>query len=268
MDLLIPKSILSGLYTRVIGNRLIYLMTTASTMDEADRHAKKGAGDGTVIIAENQTDARGRFRRQWISNLGNLYVSVILRPVIQSLPYISMMSSIAVVRALNRISLSSVSIKWPNDVMINGKKVSGILVENTIKGNILEYCVVGVGINVDFDAASDPLIGHTATSLNVECGRQIDRNQLAGYLLEELDYLYTVCSDTANPLYEDHINNSVLNEWKELLNTLGKNVRVKWNQDIYSGYAETVDSYGNLILRMKDNSTVTLPAGEVTTQMS
>ena len=258
-----PRSIVSatlrqGLYTRVIGRRLVHFQRLSSTMDEAARLAKQGAEDGTVIVAEAQTAGRGRFQRSWVSEAGNLYLSVILRPSLQALPYISIMSGVAVARAIRKATGLRSTIKWPNDVRIHGKKVCGILVENTVQGNNVDYAVVGIGLNVAFDPTTVEELSEIAISLNVAAGEAVDRPALLRYLLQEMDRLYLSLQQAREPAAQD-----IIEDWRSLLDTLGTQVEVRWGAEVYSGFAQDVDSLGNLLLRLADGTVATLPAGEV-----
>ena len=259
-----PKSIVSvmlrqGLYTRVIGRRVVHFQRLSSTMDEAAREARQGAEDGTVIVAEAQTAGRGRFQRSWVSDAGNLYLSIVLRPSLQVLPYVSIMSGVAVARAIRKATGLRPTIKWPNDVRIHGKKVCGILVENAIRGDNVDYAVVGIGVNVGFDPTTVEELSDIAISLNAAAGKPVDRPTLLTYLLQEMDNLYIALRQAHEPAAQD-----IIEDWRSLLDTLGTQVEVRWGPEVYSGCAQDVDGLGNLLLRLADGSVATLPAGEVT----
>lgn len=253
-----------GLYTRVVGRRLIYFRHLASTMDEAARMAQEGTETGTVVLAEEQSAARGRFRRQWVSPPGNLHISVVLRPSTEVLRYLSIMSGVAVVRAIRKATGIRSTIKWPNDVMIGGKKVCGILVENTLRGDTVQHSVLGIGVNVTFDPSAVDELSGKATSLNQEAGTEVDPEALLRHLLQELDNLYLPLRQARGAPTDIAGSKPVIEEWRGLLETLGKRVEVTWVEDVYRGYAEDVDDAGNLLLRLEDGSVATLPAGEVT----
>ena len=279
-----------GLYTRVVGRRIVYFQRLSSTMNEAARQAQEGAEDGTVILAEEQTAGRGRFQREWVSQAGNLYLSIVLRPSLQALQYLSIISGVAVVRAIRKTTGMKSTIKWPNDVRIRGKKVCGILVENALQDNSVQYSIVGIGVNVALDPSTVDELADIATSLNVEVGEAVDREALLRNLLQEMDSLYQplrqVQSSPNNPpispLTKGGLQGSydfpykggtkrgaeIVEEWRGLLETLGMQVEVRWQDDVYTGYAEDVDEVGNLLLRLSDGSLATLPVGEVSLQRS
>ena len=264
-----PRNMVSGmlrggLYTRVVGKRLLYFRHLASTMDEAARMAQEGTETGTVVLAEEQSAARGRFRRPWFAPPGNLYLSVVLRPSTEALHYLSIMSGVAVVRAIRKARGIRPTIKWPNDVMISGKKVCGILVENSLKGDTVQHSVLGIGVNVALDPSAVDELSGKATSLNRETETEVNREALLRHLLQELDNLYLPLRQARGASTDAGGSKPVMEEWRGLLETLGKQVEVAWLDDVYRGYAEDVDDVGNLLLRLEDGSVATLPAGEVT----
>ncbi len=261
-----------GLYTRVVGRRVLYFRRVSSTMDEAARLALEGAEDGTVVLAEEQTAARGRFDRVWVTQEGNLYLSIVLRPSRQALQYLSIVSGVAMARAIRKTIGLRPTIKWPNDVRLGGKKVCGVLVESSLLGDSVRYAIVGIGINVALDLSVVDGLADIATSLHLEAGTEVGREALLRNLLQEVDKLYLPlrginggphASAPARSLGDGSLE-QVMAEWRGLLETLGREVQVRWGEDVYAGYAEDVDDLGNLMLRQADGTLVTLPAGEVT----
>ncbi len=261
---IVSSTLRQGLYTRVVGRRLLYHRSLESTMDEAARLARQCDDDGIVVVAEEQTAARGRFQRQWISEPGNLYLSAALRPSAWGLQYVSIMAGLAVARAIRKSTGLQPTLKWPNDIRLDGKKVCGVLVESSLTGGVVDWSVVGIGLNVGLKPENFPEIADIATSVNEELGAEADRTALLGSLLHELDRLYMPLRREAPPNPEEV--ESALLEWKGRLDTLGRRVRVQWKDEVYEGLAEDVDSVGNLILRT-DLGVVTLLAGEVTSQV-
>ena len=265
-----------GLYTRVVGRRLVYLQRIPSTMDEAARLAQEGAEDGTVVVAEEQTAGRGRFQREWVSQPGNLYFSILLKPPLHALPYLSIISGVAVARAIRKTTGLAPAIKWPNDVRIRGRKVCGILVEDAVQEDEVQYAVVGIGVNVALEPSAVEGLAHIATSLNLETGRPVDREGLLRHLLQEMDSLYLALRQAHDPSRwgaagQDRDMSGLkraMAEWRGLLDTLGRHVEVRWQDEVHTGYAEDVDDLGNLLLRGEDGALATLAAGEVTTHLS
>ena len=251
---LVSKVLREGLYTRTVGRRILYFQRVSSTMDEAGLEGEGEAEEGTVVLAEEQMAARGRFGRPWMAPQGNIHLSVLLRPSLTMLPYLTMLASIAVVRAIRRVTGLVVAVKWPNDVLIENNKVCGILVESALVGNEVHYAVVGIGVNVGFDPSQLEGLSQRATGLVREVGGPVDRAALLRHLLEEMDVLYLNLREGRSPV----------EEWRGLLVTLGKGIKVRWQEEVLVGYAEDVDQQGNLLLRREDGSLATVPAGEVT----
>ncbi len=254
-----------GIYTQTIGRRILHLEHVSSTMDEASALAAQGAEDGTVVVAEEQWAARGRFSRPWVSPEGNLSLSIILRPQETAAGYISMLAGVAAVRAVGKTTSLEARLKWPNDVLVGGKKLCGILVEPSYLGDLLQYAVVGIGINVALDPSEVPDISRTATSLALETGEQVQRGPLLRNLLEEMDALYLELERTT-PQAADSAPEAprILGEYRSCLDTLGRHVEVVWQDDTCRGVAEDVNDLGNLVLKLDNGETRVLSAGEVT----
>jgi BirA family biotin operon repressor/biotin-[acetyl-CoA-carboxylase] ligase len=247
-----------SLPTTLIGKHLQYYQSTGSTMDLAREAARKGSPEGTVILAEEQTQGRGRFDRQWIAPpKDNLYFSVILYPTSYAFKRLTMASSLGVARGITNASGLPVSIKWPNDIRSNGKKLGGILLESAVDNNRIGHAVIGIGINVNLDPSLYPDIAETSTSLKIETGRPVSREAVLKSVLQELDNVYLALT------FEEDLRKP----WIDLLETLGKWVQVTWGDEQEEGFAEDVNEYGELILRRSDNSFVNLPFGEVTLQV-
>ena len=251
------KRITSQLVGCVVGSDVHLLETLESTMDEAQRLAERGAPEGTVVIAEEQTAGRGRFDRTWMSTPGeDLLFSVVFRPDVVQAPYINMAAALSVRSTVGHATGLDASIKWPNDVKLVGRKVSGILVESMVTDASIEYTVLGVGLNVNSNPASVPEIATTATSMYRESGRTFDRADILIEVLRELDSRYALI----------RAGRSMREEWASRLETLGRNVAVRWQDTSEEGMATGVDEMGNLILTKPDGTTKSVVAGEVTLQ--
>jgi len=223
-------------------------------MDTARELVKQGAEEGTVIIAGTQTAGKGRIGRSWLSPEGSLAMSVILKPPLKNLPHLVMIAALAVVGAIKQVSGLDAAIKWPNDVLINGKKVCGILIETEVAEGKVNYADIGIGINVNFNAGDLPEIADIATSLSHESYKEISVVQLAAALMDELERLYLAARDGI-PVHR---------EWQQRMETLGKRVKVDTGRTIEHGVAETVTENGNLVLRRDDGNLVEIGAGDVT----
>ncbi len=247
-------AILQGLTTQFIGRNLFFYRTVSSTMDLAKKAAREGAAEGTTVVAEEQTRGKGRLGRSWINPPGVIATSVILRPEISRLLRLTMVASLATSRCIERATGLETTIKWPNDVLINDKKVSGILAESALRGQSVDWAVIGIGINVNFDSKAFPEIADIATSLSTELGREVSQLKILLHLLHEMEQVYLALRES-KPIHE---------EWRSRLETLGQMVEVTSGNRVEAGYAESVDSDGSLLLRRADGSLVPIIAGEVT----
>ena len=251
-------SLRGALRGQTVGCRIFHYKVIGSTMYQARELAEEGWPEGTVAVAEGQVDARGRFNRRWVSPTGrNLTFSVLLRPQTDQLAYVNMAATMSVADAVAESTGLSPNIKWPNDVRIRGRKLAGILVESSIESRELKYAILGVGLNVNFDPDEVLSIAGMATSLQRELGRSLDRTEVFESVLRYLDDWYGQVKD----------GRSLTEEWSSRLDTLGKSVQVKWQDQVFEGRAHRVTDQGNLVLARPDGSTFTVPAGEVTFQM-
>ena len=240
---------------RIVGSQLLHYDLLGSTMDETRDLARQGAQDGTVVIAEEQAEARGRFNRPWVSPRGqNLNFSVLLRPTPPQLPYVNMAATLAVATAVTRFTGAPTSVKWPNDVLVRGRKVSGVLIEAEVVAGEIGHAVVGIGVNVNFDPSQFPEIASIATSILRETGERADRTTVLHLVLEELDDLYRDVKG----------GRSLTKDWASVLDTLGRDIQVRWGERVEEGRAESVDEGGNLLLVKADGTTFTAVAGDVT----
>jgi BirA family biotin operon repressor/biotin-[acetyl-CoA-carboxylase] ligase len=240
--------------TQFIGQKVIFFPSVDSTMDAARREARWGAPAGTVVVADEQTTARGRLKRKWISPRGELALSVILRPNREYLPDMIMLASLAVVLSIEAVTGIKARIKWPNDILINDLKVCGILIENDIYQNNLVHSIIGIGINVNLHMPDYPEITATATSLSDQLKKIISRVYLARNLLVQMENLY----------FSLPVNQWVFENWSARLVTLGQSVQVTQGKTLYHGIAESVARDGSLIIREENGSLTKIMAGDVT----
>ena len=237
-------------------------------MDTARRIAEGGAPEGVVVLAERQTQGRGRFDRPWVSPPGkNLTFSIILRPPLDRMRTLNMAASVALVEAIHATTGLTATVKWPNDIRVDGKKVAGLLIEARAISDDCQrdegYAILGVGLNVNHDPTPSLTPPAEATSLAVAVGRPVDRLRVLQAYLRSLDALYATRAGSEE----------LFQRWKGLLDTLGQRVRVAWAGaqeapstawPVEEGVAIDVHRGGDLVLRRDDGSTVTLNAGEVT----
>ncbi len=248
-------SILKRPHADIIGRSILYYPVLPSTMDMAKKMAKEGMDEGAVIIAGEQTEGRGRLGRKWVAPPdSSLSLSIILRPDMNQLPQLNMMASLAVVQSIQNVTGLRPLIKWPNDVLLNGKKVSGILIENVFEGAELRAAIVGIGININLDPSSFPEIASIATSLSIEAHRDVSPHAVLTSFLDAFEELYKELREGGN----------VYKKWLPFVETVGKTVRVKSGEAIEEGYVESIDANGSLILRKSDGRRLTMIAGEVT----
>jgi len=243
-----------GLTTRFVGHRLEYRAVLGSTQDLARELAQAGAPEGTVVLAGRQTAGRGRLGRSFISPRGGLYLTVVLRPALEHLRPLPIVAALAVARGLEQVAGLRTALKWPNDVLVGGRKICGILVESDLMGQAVNYVLLGIGVNVNADMSAYPEIAAIATSAAGEAGREVPREALAAAVLNEVEGLYVAVQ----------VGQPVQDEWRARLETLGRQVCVTSGQTVEEGLAEDVDGDGSLILRRPDGSRVSIAAGDVT----
>ena len=244
----------SLLRTRTFGRTLIYEPTTGSTMDVARDAALRGAPEGTVVVADEQTAGRGRLGRSWITPpAANLASTLIVRPSPALLRSLAMITPLAVCDAVEDVAGVRADIKWPNDVQVEGKKLAGILIESEIDLRD-PFALIGAGINVNFDPRQYDEIRDIATSLLVVTGGEVEREPLLAAYLAHFERLYDDAK-AGKPMRD---------AWRERLVTLGQRVKVTWPGRSAEGVAEDVDDDGSLILRRDDGTTQCIEAGDVT----
>lgn len=259
-DLLIPAEIETGLTSSRIGRRLVCFRETDSTNDVAFRLAEEGAEEGTVVVAEAQRRGKGRLGRRWESPAGvNLYCSVILRPPV--LPpraaQLTFLSSVAVARAIEATTPLHPFIKWPNDLLLNGRKVAGLLNEMSAETEKVNFIVLGIGVNINMRSDQFPAdLRHPATSLLIEGGKPVSRLAFTRALLEALDALYAA--------YLDHGYGPVREEWLARCNFLGRQVRVSFQENELTGSAQGIDEDGALLVKLPTGKVERVLAGDVT----
>jgi len=250
-----PVSLRRSLKTKFVGHNIIYYPVTSSTMDVAKQAIKDGAAEGAIVIVDHQTAGRGRLGRKWLSPPdSSILLSIILYPNLEQLPRLTMAAALAVAKSIEKITGLEPVIKWPNDVLIGGKKVSGVLIESDVQRDTVNYAIVGIALNVNLDPSSMPEISETATSLKQVLGQEVSRLDVLESLLVEFEELYQALRR----------GEPIDGEWRHRLETLGKEVTVRSGDMVHEGYAESVDDEGNLLLRRLDGSLVTIAAGDVT----
>jgi BirA family biotin operon repressor/biotin-[acetyl-CoA-carboxylase] ligase len=228
-----------------------------STNDEAFDLARQGAPEGTVVVADRQTRGRGRMQRVWVSPPGrNLYLSLVLRPDIapEQAPQLSIVAGVAAAEALWGLC-PGVTLKWPNDVLVRGRKLCGILAEMRAAAGRLDFVILGIGVNVNLlREECPPEIAGFATSLREETGGALSRAEVAAVLLRSLETAYRIyCREGFSPLRA---------RWLERTDMAGKPVRVVAGTDVYEGRMAGLDDAGALLLEEKTGGIRAVMAGD------
>ncbi|MEN6379553.1 MAG: biotin--[acetyl-CoA-carboxylase] ligase [Methanofastidiosum sp.] len=232
--------------TKIIGKKILFFEEIDSTNNKAKQIALE-ENEGTVVISEMQTSGRGRRGRGWYSPKGGIYVSFILKPNVspEKASQLTLVSSLALVETLNSMDGKlNAKIKWPNDVLISGKKISGILTELSSDMEKINYIVVGVGINLNTEKE---ILPENGTSLKIEMKEEASVKLFLKSFLEHYDSIYQEYLD-------GHIN-QIIERWKDNSDTLGKNVKIIGINETYEGLAKDIDENGALILKTKERET-------------
>ena len=246
--------------TKVIGRDIRVFEETTSTNDVIEKLARDGVKEGVVVFAESQTKGRGRLGRKWMSPTHKgLWFSILLRPELspQETTQLTVASATALRRAIKNVTSLSAEIKWPNDLLIGGKKVVGILTEMSAEVDRVRHVILGIGVDVNQDAAEfPPELRKIATSLKIESGEEISRAELATEILRELDADYArICGGKFSQLAD---------EWETGCATIGKNVSVQMGARLVRGCAEALDDDGALLVRSEHGHLERVIGGDVT----
>ncbi len=258
MEALTAERILAGLETAFVGRSLEYWPEIESTNARARHLAEVGAPEGTLVITDHQTAGRGRLGRQWIAPAGSsLLMSLLFRPEVApaQVQRLTMICGLAAVDAVASETGLKAGLKWPNDILVGGAKAGGILTEVGLRGDRVDYAVVGIGLNVNLDPAQLPRdLLMEATSLAHVLGEAVPRLPLLRALLQAVENRYLALQSGHSPQAE----------WAARLVTLGQAVTVALGDGVVQGVAEGVDADGGLLVRSADGCLRTVLAGDVT----
>lgn len=239
-----PHDIKVHLQTSCIGQQLTYFESVPSTQDIAHRLAQEEAAEGHVVIADEQTRGKGRMGREWHSPLGtSVSMSIILRPKIppQKAPQLTLLAAVSVVRAIKKTTGLDCEIKWPNDILINGKKVVGILTEMQSEPDYVHSVIIGIGMNINHTTEHFPEeLQEKATSLMVEAGEEINRAVLLSHLFYELEQFY-----------HDYLQQGfsvIKSVWECYAVSLGKRITARTLHGTLIGVAKGITDEGVLLL--------------------
>jgi len=260
-DLITAEEMAATLKTLVMGRPAVHVLKkTDSTNLQAKRMAAQGAAEGTLVVADTQTEGRGRRGRNWHSPSGrNIYASLVLRPQLapSQAPQITLMTAVALARTLRASAALDAKIKWPNDVMVGGKKIAGILTEISADMDAVDYVVVGFGINVNTRQHEMPEeIAPIATSIYSEKASETSRTNLLCDLLESYEMAYDLLNAQGF--------GPVMQQWRSMTDIIGRRVHVDVMDTRYTGRVETVNDDGVLILREDEGGTRHIFSGDVT----
>lgn len=247
---------------RVIGRDIQVFQETASTNDIIEKLARDGVKEGVVVFAESQTKGRGRLGRKWISPAGKgLWFSVLLRPKLspQETTQLTVAAATALARAIQSQTRLAPEIKWPNDLLLRGRKVAGILTELNVEMDQVNHVILGIGLDVNQSASDFPAeVRKIATSLKIESKSTVNRAALAAAILQELERDYARISEGGFVGLAD--------EWESRCTTLGRNVSVMIGDRRVRGRAEALDDDGALLIRTEHGRIERIMGGDVTVE--
>jgi len=233
--------------------KILFFDEVDSTNIIAKHLAQRNEEEGTVIVAEEQTQGRGRHSRKWVSSKGGLYLSLILRPQeTTTLSLLPLFSAVSIACVLESYGLHP-SIKWPNDVRIGDKKIAGTLVESSMQGNQVHYVVVGIGLNIRQSKKQLPPEAN-ATSMVLEQAKTDSMDQVLFRILENFQQVYLQ--------WKQGKTKEIIDEWKHRSDTLGKQVRIYTEQTVLEGVAVDIDSLGRLLLTTSSGKQHTISYGD------
>ena len=249
-------TIADQIHTKWAGKTVHFARETDSTNLWIKRLAKEGAPEGTLALAEFQSAGRGRLGRSWEVPEGtSVMMSILLRPKFepQYAPMLTLVMGMAVAKAVKKLGFD-VSIKWPNDVVVSHKKICGILTEMGVRDGKIDYAVIGVGINVNIREFPEEM-ADKATSLYLESGKEFDRSQIPGLVMEAFEKYYEKFAATCDL-------SGLKEEYESILANYNQPVRVLAKEP-YEGVARGITDGGELLVEKTDGTIVAVSAGEV-----
>lgn len=249
---------INGLNTKHLRIAVVHERKVRSTQDQAKSLASDGALEGTTVIADEQTAGKGRAGRRWYSPKGGVWLSLILRPTvtIEKAPLIGLLAALSTINAIKVDTGLDASIKWPNDILFQGRKVGGILSQSSIKGDSLSYLVLGIGVNLNFRKENLPnKVQSGATTLMDEVGKRIDKDAFIRDILLAFDSLYQS--------FLESDSDAILREIESRMEIVGRMISVKTAHGKESGRAVGLAANGALRMLFPDGSEKSFYAGDV-----
>ena len=242
---LLPWEVIDGLQTNIIGKKIYYFDTIDSTQNFATEISHKKSEDGSVIISQKQTEGRGRMNRRWITANGGISMSIIIHPKfdVSVSTLFPMAASLALATAIQKTMNLNTNVKWPNDVIIKGKKVAGIIVDASIQSNLIENMILGVGINFKVDTKNiEKQLKQTKNFYGISSLLKITDDsrplELVQNFLFELEKIIILLNNDKT--------NQIIQRWEKISNTIGKKVSIKTNDGIITGIAKKINGDGSL----------------------
>lgn len=257
-DLITGVELGSRMETKWAGRKLVYLDEVDSTNNYARKLAEDGAPHGTLVVAEYQNGGKGRRGRTWVMPHGQaIAMSLIARPDIrpEKASMMTLVIGMAAAKAIREVTGLDAKIKWPNDIVVNGKKISGILTEMSAEMDGINYVVIGIGINANFTEFPEEL-RETATSLQQQLGHSVDRGAVICAIMKEFEAYYENFMETQSM-------KGLAEEYQQMLVNLNRQVRVLEPGNEYSGIARGIDEAGQLLVEKENGETAAVYAGEV-----
>jgi len=255
----LPEIIQGRLPDSVFTEHVYYFPLIGSTNAYAKELAKQGGKEGTMVITEKQTKGQGRMGRQWYSpSYKNLLFSIIFRPPfsIDRVSSLNMLTALALVDAIHNMTGLKTLIKWPNDIYLKDKKIAGILTEFSADKKRVEYALVGIGLNVNWDIRGKPKLNHLATSLVKEIGHQVSRVDLLIKILEFLEGYYRLLLKGQDSF--------IYKRWNELSMVVGKEVLVDSSNERKKAMVKGIDKNGALVIKDENGKESTIICGDLT----
>ena len=249
-----PREIQRNLKTERFGRKIFFFDEIESTNQYAWKLAEKGEVEGTIVLAKSQYKGRGRMGREWFSPKGGLWLSVILKPFlkINVAEKVTLMAGVSIVEVINELYGLAAKLKWVNDVLVNQRKVAGVLTESSVVNDRINFMVLGIGVNVNVTQFPQEL-KDIATSISLELGKLVNLNEFSSKLLEKLELNYkSMCKSEIAKIVE---------KWKKYSATLGRFVEIYSNGEKLTGKAIDIDEEGFLILELESGEKIKVLTG-------
>ncbi|CUX31815.1 biotin--[acetyl-CoA-carboxylase] ligase [Clostridium sp. C105KSO13] len=258
-DILTGEELSSTMDAQWAGKKIYYFDEIDSTNTRAKQLGEEGALHGTIVVAEEQSAGRGRRGRAWKSPIGsNIYMSILLRPEDippVKAPMLTLVMGLSTAEGLREYTSLDIQIKWPNDIILEGKKLAGILTEMSTEVDFINYIVIGTGINVNMKQLPAE-VAEKATSLRLETGRFMRRSEIIAIIMKKFEKNYQI-------FMENKDLGQLQEKYNNLLITREKEVRIIGTREEYGGYALGINEKGELMVRKSDGAVETVSSGEV-----